>query len=145
MVKGLLFKGVVLKKDKTIAEIVENSYSGNKHIAIRITGNERKEFLFLIREAIKEIHDSFRGNLLVDETIPCICSECKDSEAPYFHKLTTLNNFISRGRQQVQCNKSADDVSIQELFDGIEMADIEAEKIKFLFLIPTRIGSTWKN
>lgn len=108
--------GVVLYYEETYA-LVREAYF-NKKITIRIVGKHTKELLSIIRKTIQEIHADFHS-LEVEEMIPCNCQECKTSQTPYLYKFEALKRRLNKGRNQVECDQSFENVKIANLLDGI--------------------------
>jgi Leucine-rich repeat (LRR) protein/GTPase SAR1 family protein len=108
--------GVILAKDDANAEVIE--YYGKREIEIKVVGNNRRDLLTIIRYELSKIHDTF-NRLNFDELIPCNCSECRNSEAPYMHKYQTLIRAKSKGRSEIECQKSFEDVNVLSLIDDV--------------------------
>jgi internalin A len=121
--------GVLLEYDNTRA-IVKEKYFERK-ITITLEGDSKKECLYLIRKAFQDIHQDFH-NLEVQEMIPCICSECKNNKEPYLFNYETLKRFVSKNKKTIQCDHSAEDVSLELLLSGFETKESD---IKWDFFI----------
>ncbi|MCP5045677.1 MAG: TIR domain-containing protein [bacterium] len=104
--------GVVLQIGDAVAEIVENPY--RKDLQIRISGEGRTEALALLREEIKDIHDTLQY-LEVEELIPCHCSQCSNQRNPRFYSYRILKEYRRKGRYKIVCQKSLEDVVIHGL------------------------------
>ncbi|HMF70175.1 MAG TPA: hypothetical protein VK616_01805 [Flavitalea sp.] len=76
--------GVLLQYDNTKA-IVRERYFENK-ISIELKGQFPREFLFMIRKAINEIHRDL-NQLDFEEMVPCSCKTCVTLQEPYFLSL----------------------------------------------------------
>jgi Leucine-rich repeat (LRR) protein len=109
--------GVVIKIDGAIAEIKEDYFQ--RILKIRIAGQDSSECLAIIRKELREIHESFEADDLVDEMVPCICIECKNSNRPHFYKYEVLKKYASKDKMIITCDKSIEDVSVRELLSGI--------------------------
>jgi small GTP-binding protein len=116
--------GVLLEYDNTRA-IVKEKYFERK-ITITLEGAGKKEYLYLIRRAFQDIHQDFH-NLEVQEMIPCICRDCKNSEKPYLFNYETLKMFVTKNKETIDCNHSAEDVSIEQLLSGFETKKSDKE------------------
>lgn len=108
--------GVVLKYNDTKAKIVEDFF--NRKVIIQISGNDKKEFLIIIRKTFEEIHSSF-NNLEVEEMLPCNCRECKDSEDPHFYKYGVLKRYTENRKQFITCDKSLEDMLVQSILNSV--------------------------
>jgi len=115
--------GVLLSYENTFA-IVREYYSLRK-ITIQIEGTNEKEFLGIIRGAIKEINDDFPG-LEVSEWIPCNCDSCRISSPPYYFEYRNLRERIGYKKRTIECGKPPfNEVSINELLNNIKGSNIE--------------------
>ena len=76
----------------------------------------------MIRDEIQEIHDSYE-KLDYHDMIPCMCDECRKSKTPYFFKYSLLQQCKQKGKPTWPCEKSMDEVSIEELLKGIEVKE----------------------
>jgi len=114
--------GVILKIEDAKAEIKEDFFQ--KVLKIRISGEDKKECLAIIRKEISEIHATFGAENFVNEMIPCNCDECKKSRSPHFFKYNVLNKFYQKGKLSISCENSTIDVSVKELLSGVNDYDI---------------------
>ncbi len=115
--QSLVWKnGVILAKDKTLAEVVE--YYDKREIRIRVTGKYKRELLAIIRYELSKIHATYQ-RLKFDELIPCNCSICKDSQEPYFYRFNIIQRFVGDRQEHIQCQKSYQMVSLQRLIDDM--------------------------
>ncbi|MBD3218358.1 MAG: hypothetical protein GF310_08780, partial [candidate division Zixibacteria bacterium] len=116
-------EGVVFNKDGARAQVIEQETTreGLKIIEIRLNGtpNSRKELLTLIREEIKKIQKSSFPNLPYSEMVPCHCKECSAAETPYFFAYNDLENYMMKGKTEIDCRKSAEDVEIAHLVGSV--------------------------
>jgi hypothetical protein len=106
--------GVLLQREETRAKIVE-TYD-QREIIIRLSGANKRGFLEVITDQFDRIHVSF-NRLKVDKLIPCNCSECKDSQEPYFHVLEDVKKALFKGKTAVECKISFEDINILNLID----------------------------
>ncbi len=109
-------RGVVLKRDSTIAEVIE-SYDA-RTIKIRISGPQRRDFMTLIAEQLDQIHGQYE-KMQVDKLIPCNCVECQLADEPHFFEYKDLKRRIERGRQEVECPESYIMVNVRSLIDDV--------------------------
>jgi hypothetical protein len=108
--------GVILRKDETEAEVIEN-YS-KREITIRVTGRRKKELLTIVCWELDKIHDSYR-QLKYDKLIPCNCILCKDSREPHFYRFEILRKFIDDRQPHIQCQQSYQMVEVLSLIDDV--------------------------
>ena len=118
--------GVVLKYESTKA-IVKEKYFENK-ITIEISGQNKREYLFVIRKAISEIHKDF-NRIDVNEMVPCNCSHCKSFETPSFYKYELLKRYELKGIKFIRCNQSLEEVNILELTRDILSGQLSKDKL----------------
>ena len=74
--------GVILAKDNTKAEVIENY--GLREIKIRVVGVNKKDLMTIVTYEIDKINKSYK-RLKHQKLIPCNCSTCKDNQSPYFY------------------------------------------------------------
>ncbi len=108
--------GVILKKDETFAEVIEDY--NQKHIKIRVEGKYKKEFIIIIIDRLDEIHDSYQ-ELKYSKLIPCNCIDCKNTQNPHFYKFEKLQQFKANGKYKIQCYESAEMVNVLSLIDDV--------------------------
>lgn len=109
--------GVVLQYENTYA-IIKEKYFENK-ITIELEGENKREFLFIIRKAIKDIHKDF-NKLKVTEMIPCICPTCNSIKTPFFYDFELLRRYENKGLNKIRCDISLEEVSVLELTANIK-------------------------
>ncbi|MCP4611866.1 MAG: GTP-binding protein [Planctomycetes bacterium] len=114
--------GVILEREKTEALIVSERL--HRKISIWIRGKEKKELLAIIRREIDYIHKTLNYPD-VKKMIPCICSQCKRAEKPYFYDYKTLCRFRAKGK--IACEKSTEDVLIEKLLGDYERPEDKAK------------------
>ncbi len=91
-------------------------YSENT-IELRATGDKRAEMLNEVIRKMDDINcDAKYDNLQVDKLVPCPCVECVRAESPFFHKYETLQKLVEKGKATSLCEKSVEDVPIDEIF-----------------------------
>ncbi len=114
---GLVWRGgVILEKDETYAEVTELPH--RREIRVRISGAYKRDFLTVIAHEIDKLHMPFH-RLQVDKLIPCNCVECTNSNEPYFFELMSLKRRASRGRFEVECDRSYIIVNVWSLIDDV--------------------------
>jgi hypothetical protein len=109
--------GVLLKRDKTSAEVIE-TYD-RREIKIRLSGSNKRGFLEVITDKLDEIHASF-NQLKVKKLIPCNCDVCKDSQNPHFYDLNKLRERLANRKDNIECDKPPyNQVKVLSLIDDI--------------------------
>lgn len=114
--------GVILQYENTQA-IIKEKYFENK-ITIELSGNNKREYLFIIRKAINEIHKDF-NNIQVQEMVPCICSHCKTVEETSFFDFELLLRYELKKIATIRCNLSLDEVSVTELTNYLGQISVD--------------------
>jgi len=107
--------GAVLEREGTQALIFCEPL--DKKLKISISGDNRPEMLAIIRNELSHIHQTL-NNPDVKEMIPCICRECKLGEASLYD-YEVLRRYSLRGKTHITCPKSIEDISVQELIQGV--------------------------
>ncbi len=118
--------GVILQYDGTKA-IIKEKYFENK-ITIELSGKNKREFLFLIRKAINEIHNDF-NNIEFSEMIPCNCKTCSIIENPHFYSFSLLRRYELNDIMNIRCDKSLIEVPVFNLTSDIARKAISEEAI----------------
>ncbi|OYE03750.1 leucine-rich repeat domain-containing protein [Nostoc sp. 'Peltigera membranacea cyanobiont' 232] len=108
--------GVVLNKDQTRAEIIENY--NQREIKIRVAGNRKKELMAVITHELEKIHNSYE-RLQYQTLVPCNCEKCEGSQTLYSYPLNELREFIDDGAYLIQCRKSRQMVDVRRLIDDV--------------------------
>ena len=108
--------GVVLNKDQTRAEIIENY--NQREIKIRVTGNRTKELMAVITYELEKIHNSYEG-LQYQTLVPCNCETCKNLPTPYSYSLDSLKKRFNASRYQIECENSFEMVDVRRLIDDV--------------------------
>jgi internalin A len=110
--------GVILKYENTTA-IIKEKYFENK-ITIEIAGTDKREYLFIIRKALKDIHSDF-NKLKVQEMIPCTCQMCLSIDKPYFFDFDLLRRYEFKNLKNIRCENSLEEVNVLELTADVKM------------------------
>ncbi|NOU47191.1 MAG: GTP-binding protein [Bacteroidales bacterium] len=113
--------GIVIFRDNTYGLIVCEPLK--RCIRIWIKGNDKNMLLELIRREIDYINKSL-NNPKITELLPCICKECINSIAPYFHSYLKLKKAQERGKSEIECQNSFMDVNISTVLGIIENNNI---------------------
>jgi small GTP-binding protein len=113
--------GVVLENEGSVALVISEPL--DRRIKILIRGYSNKEFLAIIRHEFDYIHQTL-NNLRVKEMIPCTCKECKLKQ-PYMYDFWSLKKFSSKRIMSFPCPRSAENVLVAELLDGLSHEIVE--------------------
>lgn len=120
--------GVLLEYENTRAIVRE--YYFDKKIKIKIEGENKKDFLGIIRKNIKEINNTFQ-NLNVFEMIPCNCRTCSKGN-PHFYNYNHLKKRLHKGKSTIECYNSYENVSIYSLLFDVVSDNIQTQDIIML-------------
>lgn len=120
--------GVILESEGTFA-IIKEKYFESK-ITIELNGPNKREYLFLIRKTINQIHLDF-NKLSVTEMVPCNCSSCGSSMEPHFYNFNLLKRYELEEIPKIRCEISLEEVSVFELTSDIAKRSFNQEKIVF--------------
>lgn len=118
--------GVILNYEGTNA-IIREKYFENK-ITIELEGENKREFLFLIRKAINEIHKDF-NKLEVHEMIPCNCDYCSEADEPHFYKFILLRRYEFNEIVDIRCPISLLKVPVYNLTSDVAKRSFNEERI----------------
>lgn len=118
--------GVILEYDGAYA-IIKEKYFENK-ITIELSGENKREFLFLIRKNISEIHKDF-NKLNVQEMIPCNCISCISADSPHFYEYNLLRRYESSKIPNIRCDISLHEVPVDKLTSDMSKRALSMEKI----------------
>ncbi len=108
--------GVVLVKDQTRAEVIENY--NQREIKIRVAGNRKKELMATVTHELEKIHKSYE-HLQYQTLVPCNCENCKDIQMPHFYDRDVLYRSLDACNSQIQCQKSFRMVDVRRLIDDV--------------------------
>ena len=97
----------------------------NRKIKIAISGANKKEALFHVRNDIERIHETL-NNPEVQKMVPCVCGQCRAVAEPGFFKHETLKLYREKNVTMTRCEKSAEEVTLDELLAGIK--ETQADK-----------------
>ena len=117
--------GVILQYDGTKAFIREK-YFENK-ISIELSGKNKREYLFIIRKVINEIHRDY-NKIKVAEMIPCNCSHCLTINTPQFFSFELLQRLELKEIPDILCEKSLEMVKVSSLTSDILRKQISSDK-----------------
>jgi internalin A len=108
--------GVILEYMNTRA-LIREKYFENK-ISIELSGQFRREFLFMIRKSLNDIHNDF-NKLRFDEMVPCTCSVCRTLETPFFYPFDLLMRYELKGMLNIVCQISLEEVGVTHLTSDV--------------------------
>ncbi|MEH2290202.1 COR domain-containing protein, partial [Nostoc sp.] len=108
--------GIVLNKDQTRAEIIENY--NQREIKIRVAGNRKKELMAVITHELEKIHNSYE-RLQYQTLVPCNCEICKNLSTPHSYSLDSLKKRLDTNRYQIECENSYEMVDVRRLIDDV--------------------------
>ena len=118
--------GVILDKENTKAEVIE--YYGKREIKIRVSGDNKRNFMTVVTHELDKINNSFK-RLNYHKLIPCNCDKCKKSQSPHFYFYKTLQKFISKGQQYIQCQENFQMVNVFSLIDdAVDLNELSRSK-----------------
>jgi hypothetical protein len=101
--------------------LVQGTPRGDE-VVLRARGPERKALLGVIASDLDALHASFSGLAgKVTKRVPCICDQCRASEGPEFYDEAQLLRRKEHGKQEIECPRSYDYVSVLELLDGLRL------------------------
>lgn len=118
--------GVMLEYENTKA-FVKEKYFENK-ITIELTGENKKEFLAIIRKTLNDIHKDF-NRLKYEEMVPCNCSECKNVSQPTFYSFNLLRRYELKEIKTIRCNLSLQEVNVFALTSDLLREKLSKEKL----------------
>ena len=110
--------GVVLSKEKTKAEVVENYHYYKGDVFIRVSGKQKKELMSIIRHEFDIIHSLFE-KLKFSELVPCNCSLCTNNQQPEFYPIKLLYKYIDDKQDTIDCRNSYEKIQVRSLIDDI--------------------------
>jgi internalin A len=118
--------GVLLNYENTYA-LIREKYFENK-IVITLSGENKKDFLAVIRRSLFEINKDFQ-KLKVDEMVQCNCEECIHSPSPHFFSYNLLRRCEAKGIPQIMCELSLTEVKVASLISGLTSDKISEDKL----------------
>jgi internalin A len=113
-------RGAVFTWDDTDALVVDNTLM--RKIEIKVKGKEVKGLISIIIKELDEINEGyyFTEKRAVRKMVPCICSTCKISTQPYFHRYEILQRWTNElKRDKKACDNSGEEVSIAEMLNNV--------------------------
>lgn len=107
--------GVLLEWEDTRAMVIKTD---PRRIDICIEGLEKKLMLSTIRRHMDYLHRPF-SNLNVSEMVPCLCRDCREDRESYFFPYENLMKARKKGKRDIECQNSFEDVPIDFLLGEI--------------------------
>lgn len=105
--------GLIVEREGNKALVLNDVLKNN--IKISICGIDNLEFLSVLRYEFEYVYRNHFNNNYI-EVVKCICKECVNSNEPHFFDFHLLRKRKSKGKDLITCPKSAEDVSLGELF-----------------------------
>lgn len=118
--------GVILEYDGTKA-LVKEKYFENK-ITIELIGDNKKDFLSIIRKTLSEIHKDF-NKLKISEMVPCHCNICKSIDEPFFFSFDLLRRYDQKDIKSIRCDWSLETVEVADLISDLNRGSKSKDKI----------------
>jgi len=122
--------GVLLERENTMAEVIENELA--QSINIKIRGHFPQDFMTIILEEIDKINEKFQ-DIKVEKHVPCNCRNCYNSNDPTFYEYSDLKDRLrvnNPNSLKIQCkNLQYDFVDVKLLMESIVILDKKKEKL----------------
>jgi small GTP-binding protein len=118
--------GVLLNYENTFALIREKYFESK--IVVTLSGENKKDFLAVIRRALFEINKDFQ-KLKVDEMVQCNCEECIHSSSPHFFSYDLLKRCETKSITQIMCEHSLTEVKVASLITDLTSDKISEDKL----------------
>ena len=109
--------GVILHKEETKAEVIENY--GKREIKIRVAGKYKRKIMTQVTYELDKIHASYH-RLKYSKLIPCNCKKCNGTQNPHFYSLNKLEDRIANRKKTIECdNYPYLEVEVLSLIDDV--------------------------
>ncbi len=95
-----------------------------KAVTVKIQGENKREFLSLIRSHFAALHKSFR-KIRVTEKVPCNCSP----ECSYRFDYDFLLKCEEKGKKTQTCQVTIEEVNVRKLLDTVEKPEIRQARL----------------
>lgn len=130
---------VKLKYESTEAVILNNHQE--QELKISLFGEEASELLGILKNHIKQIHESLNLKEDIDfhEGIACNCDECAQSNTPNFFKIALLKKYKSKNKSAIECHNSASSVDIRSLTLGYSNRNPNQNLLNSLILAASQL------
>ncbi len=116
-------KGFILNRQGHRARVAEDrSEKGVQIIDIKISGAEgtRRDFLEVIRNEIRRIHQKSFKEIEMEEMVPCNCTQCRGAAPPHYFEYSVLQRFLEKNKNVIDCLVSTESVSIRGLIEAVD-------------------------
>ena len=114
--KSVWRSGVLLDKDETLAEVIEDY--NKRELKIRVAGKRKKDLLTIITHELDKIHNPYK-RLKYQKLIPCNCSACKNSQNPHSYEYHKLLERFAHKKLTIECgNPPYHEVKVFSLIDN---------------------------
>ena len=100
-----------------------------KQMQVFVTGTQKREYFPIIRKMLLDINSSYE-KMDAKEMVPCNCRQCATSLTPYYFDYSYLIKCLKNRKPTVNCQKSVEDVPLDQLLSGIE---IEREDTRYIW------------
>ncbi len=108
--------GCVFEYEETQAQVVETY--GHKKLEIRVQGKHCVRLSSIIIREIDELNAGFK-RIKVKKLFPCNCKTCQALDNPHFYDYKNLMNRKAKGKRTVECDKSFEDISVEQILEGV--------------------------
>jgi small GTP-binding protein len=115
-------QGAYFKYKENQAVIRMNPYI--RVVTVKIQGENKREFLSLIRSHFATLHQSFR-KIRVAERVPCNCSP----ECSYRFDYNFLLKCEEKGKKTQTCQVTIEEVNVRKLLDTVELPEIRQARL----------------
>jgi internalin A len=115
-------KGFILNRQGTRARVAEDrSGKGLRIIDINVSGpaGSRRDFLSVIRNEVRKIHQKSFKEIDVEEMVPCNCPSCSRAETPHYFEYSELQRYLRAGESIIKCSLSIKPVEIRQLIEEV--------------------------
>ena len=110
--------GVVLARGDGQARAVIRADYEERFIEIQVNGPLRRDFYAVIRDALRDINDGFKSNV-IRETVACNCDQCREADQPHFHDYPKLLRFFAKEHRHWPCPVSEEMISNAQLLGDV--------------------------
>lgn len=123
--------GVLLREKVFNSQALVIADNVDKKIAIVVKGGQKREYLACIRKVFADINGSFEQIGAV-EKVPCGCGECVGNKKKHYFDYALLIKRKLKGGNTAICGKSAEDVSIDLLLEGVDSVSLDERILNLL-------------
>jgi internalin A len=102
-----------------------------KTITISVVGGLQADLFSIIKHALDMVHADLKlRDIDFEELYSCNCSECAVSETPTTFARKVLLKFIEKNKEFIQCQKSIEDIKINNILAGFKSVKNENSLIR---------------